>query len=191
MSSLEIGVRVLAPDDAESYVAVRTRALITDPLAFAASPTDDLVSTIDSARRAMAEPNQATFGAFTDSRLSQQAPAGTTPSGTAPVGATLVGIVGIRRERHRKSAHRASVWGLWVAPEQRGRGIGRALMEETLRFARSLDGVEYVTLAVGDWNNAARRLYQELGFTSWGIERDALRYGDHMVAEHHMSLRLR
>ncbi len=64
-------------------------------------------------------------------------------------------------------------------------------MEETLRFARTLDGVEYVTLAVGDWNTAARRSTRSSASPVWGIERDALRYGDHMVAEHHMSLRLR
>jgi len=173
-------VRALAPVDAESFVAVRARALVSDPLAFGSSPGDDVVSSADFVRGAVAQLDQAIFGAFAEGRP-------TPPIGTQ----TLVGVAGIRREHHKKSAHRATIWGVWVAPEYRGRGIGRALMEATLRFARRLDGVEYVQLAVGDWNAAARSLYQELGFTTWGIERDALRHGDDVVAEHHMSLRLR
>ena len=174
-------VRALASADAESYVAVRARALVSDPLAFGSSPGDDRVSSLDFVRRAVAQPGQAIFGAFAAGR----------PSTPAAGTEMLIGVVGIRREEHKKSAHRSTIWGLWVIPESRGRGVGRALMEEALRFARTLDGVEYVQLAVGDWNTAARNLYQELGFTTWGIERDALRHGDDVVAEHHMSLRLR
>jgi ribosomal protein S18 acetylase RimI-like enzyme len=133
-------------------------------------------------RTALEGPSQAIFGAFADGK-----PAPTAPAGTE----VLIGVVGIRREDQKKSAHRATIWGLWVVPEQRGRGIARALMEEALRFARTLDGVEIVQLAVGDWNAPAKRLYLDLGFTSWGIERDALRHGDDVVDEHHMSLRLR
>jgi ribosomal protein S18 acetylase RimI-like enzyme len=133
-------------------------------------------------RDALAEPSQAIFGVFAEGRPTPAAPTGTH---------TLIGVAGIRREEQKKSAHRATIWGVWVAPEYRGRGAGRALMEEALRFARTLDGVEILQLAVGDWNAAAKSLYLDLGFTTWGIERDALRHGDDVVDEHHMSLRLR
>jgi ribosomal protein S18 acetylase RimI-like enzyme len=83
------------------------------------------------------------------------------------------------------------VWGLYVTPAHRGQGLGRSLMEAALGFARSLDGVDYVALGVGDWNRKALELYQDLGFVAWGTEVDALRVGDATVAEHHMVLRLR
>jgi ribosomal protein S18 acetylase RimI-like enzyme len=164
-------------------VAIRGRALAADPLAFGSSPGEGSTSSVDFIRRALANPQQAIFGVFADES------AGTPPSRG---GSTMpLGIVGIRREPHKKSAHRATIWGLWVTREQRGRGLARALMEEALRFARTLEGVEYVSLSVGDWNASAKALYLDLGFTSWGIERDALRVGDDVVDEHHMSLRLR
>jgi ribosomal protein S18 acetylase RimI-like enzyme len=54
-----------------------------------------------------------------------------------------------------------------------------------------VDGVEYVDLSVSAWNRAALRLYEDLGFIVWGTEADALRDGDSVVADHHMTLRLR
>jgi ribosomal protein S18 acetylase RimI-like enzyme len=163
-------IRALSPADAEAYVRVRAEALRQDPLAFGAAPGDDVASSVDFVRNALADPLQATFGAFATD---------------------LVGIVGINRERHRKRAHRAVLWGLYVTPAHRGRGFGRCLTEAALRFARSLDGVDYVELGVGDWNHGAMKLYQELGFVAWGAEIDALRVGDTKVTEHHMVLRLR
>ena len=178
MSPSAATVRALAPDDAESYVELRAQALLQDPLSFTAGPGDDVASSVDFVRRALADPDQATFGAFVD-------------RGAPEAGSELVGIVGINRERHRKRAHRAVIWGLYVTPAHRGHRVGRVLMEAAIAFARSLDGVEYVDLGVGDWNRAAMRLYQDLGFTIWGTEADSLRVGDTVVAEHHMVLRLR
>jgi ribosomal protein S18 acetylase RimI-like enzyme len=163
-------IRALRPADAEAYVRLRGEGLLEEPLAFGASPEDDVASSVDFVRNAFADPSQATFGAFATD---------------------LAGIVGINRERHRKRAHRAVLWGLYVTPAQRGRGLGRALMEAALGFARSLDGVDYVELGVGDWNRSAMKLYRKLGFVAWGTETDALRVGGTTVTEHHMVLRLR
>jgi ribosomal protein S18 acetylase RimI-like enzyme len=178
MSPSAAAVRALGPDDAESYVELRTQALLQDPLSFTAGPGDDVASSVDFVRLALADSNQATFGAFVDGAARARAP-------------ELAGIVAINRERHRKRAHRAVIWGLYVTPAHRGSGLGRALMTAALAHARSVEGVEYVDLGVGDWNRAAMRLYQDHGFTMWGTEADSLRVGDTVVAEHHMVLRLR
>jgi ribosomal protein S18 acetylase RimI-like enzyme len=52
---------------------------------------------------------------------------------------------------------------LAVAPEARGRGIGRALMEGAIATARRL-GRSRVTLHTGDQMAAAQNLYRHLGF---------------------------
>ena len=52
---------------------------------------------------------------------------------------------------------------LFVHPACRRRGAARALLTEILR---RLQGP--VTLHVGPWNHAARRLYEELGFVTDG-----------------------
>jgi len=162
-------VRQLLPDDAESYIAVRRDALEREPFAFLSSPEDDRALSPSFVREAFASSSQATFGAFIPE---------------------LVGVVGVHRDSHRKAAHKAHVWGLYVAPPQRGSGIGRVLMVRALQFARGLPGVTRVHLGVAENAKAAMHLYESLGFVAWGVEPDALRVGGESVAEHHMVLDL-
>jgi ribosomal protein S18 acetylase RimI-like enzyme len=54
---------------------------------------------------------------------------------------------------------------LYVVPERRGGGIGRALMEETMAAARA-QGADAMELGTGEADVAARRLYESLGFTN-------------------------
>lgn len=61
----------------------------------------------------------------------------------------------------------AHLTSIAVHPEWRGRGLGRALMEEMLALARSL-GVRAMTLEVRPSNLPARRLYASLGFEERG-----------------------
>jgi ribosomal protein S18 acetylase RimI-like enzyme len=63
-------------------------------------------------------------------------------------------------DRGRQTAH---VTDIYVRPEARGRGIGRALMAELVEPARAA-GLEHVSLEVLVRNSDARRLYERLGF---------------------------
>jgi ribosomal protein S18 acetylase RimI-like enzyme len=54
---------------------------------------------------------------------------------------------------------------LYVAPEDRGRGVGRALLEETMEVARST-GAARIELCTGEDDRAARALYESCGFTN-------------------------
>jgi ribosomal protein S18 acetylase RimI-like enzyme len=69
---------------------------------------------------------------------------------------------------------RAAIWStglecylaeLYVAPAQRGQGLGRALMEAALREARDR-GADTMDIGVDEPDLAARRLYESLGFTN-------------------------
>jgi ribosomal protein S18 acetylase RimI-like enzyme len=53
---------------------------------------------------------------------------------------------------------------LYVVPDRRGQGIGRALMEETIAAARA-QGADTMELGTGEDDVAARGLYESLGFT--------------------------
>lgn len=59
---------------------------------------------------------------------------------------------------------------LAVAPACRGRGIGTALLRQVLQRGREL-GARRATLEVRKANEAARRLYERLGFAVGGIRR--------------------
>lgn len=54
---------------------------------------------------------------------------------------------------------------LYVAPPRRGEGIGRALLEETMRAAREAGAIR-VDLCTGETDTAARALYESCGFTN-------------------------
>ncbi|MFV0496032.1 ribosomal protein S18-alanine N-acetyltransferase [Mycobacterium sp.] len=81
-------------------------------------------------------------------------------------GATLVGYAGIAR-LGRVAPFEYEVHTLGVDPEYQGRGIGRWLLEELLRFAGG--GVVY--LEVRTDNDAAIALYRSAGFAQIGLRR--------------------
>jgi ribosomal protein S18 acetylase RimI-like enzyme len=54
---------------------------------------------------------------------------------------------------------------LYVAPGQRGHGLGRALMEAAIEHARRA-GADYMDLGTGEDDVAARALYESLGFSN-------------------------
>jgi ribosomal protein S18 acetylase RimI-like enzyme len=54
---------------------------------------------------------------------------------------------------------------LYVVPERRGRGIGRALMEAAMEVARE-QGAAYMDLGTSEDDVAARALYESLGFSN-------------------------
>jgi ribosomal protein S18 acetylase RimI-like enzyme len=56
-----------------------------------------------------------------------------------------------------------------VAPEHRGRGVGRMLLEATLEFFRSR-GVPRVVLSTAERNEPAQRLFASMGFRRTMIE---------------------
>src|SRR4051812_46047339 len=100
-----IDVRKLGADDATALMALRREALENEPFAFAASVADD-VGLIRESVLAFLEATdvQAVFGAFED--------------------AALAGMVGLVRATKLKQRHKATVWGMYVRPASRGKGIG-------------------------------------------------------------------
>ena len=54
---------------------------------------------------------------------------------------------------------------LYVMPEHRGHGLGRALMQAAIQLARER-GAEYIELGTAETDVAARGLYESLGFSN-------------------------
>ena len=67
----------------------------------------------------------------------------------------------------RIAAGEAEILTLAVAPDARGKGLGRALLQAAINQARG-DGATTMFLEVGADNPAARALYASLGFTKVG-----------------------
>ena len=75
-------------------------------------------------------------------------------------GAAVGFVFCVLGERGRNTAH---VTDIYVRPEARGQGIGKALLAELVEPARKA-GLEHVSLEVLLQNADARRLYDRLGF---------------------------
>jgi GNAT superfamily N-acetyltransferase len=67
------------------------------------------------------------------------------------------------------------VVAMWVEPEWRGQGVGGALLDAVVEWARA-EGVASIALWVADGNDEARRLYERRGFAETG-QRDVIRGG--------------
>lgn len=61
----------------------------------------------------------------------------------------------------------AELVSMWVAPGNRGSGIGQALVEAVVQWARA-DGHDQLHLWVTEGNEPARSLYERCGFTPTG-----------------------
>jgi RimJ/RimL family protein N-acetyltransferase len=91
----------------------------------------------------------------------------------------IVGRLSIARDQHPASRHVADL-GLMVAADRRRRGVGTALLEAAVEWARDA-GVRKLELHVFPWNKAAIALYDRFGFVREGYRRGHYRRGDEYV----------
>ena len=136
----------LTPIDAPAYRAIRLEALQTDPDSFGARHDDEA-----------AQPDP-----FFATRLA------TSAVFAADAAGTLVGMAAFQRHEGAGERHKAFVWGVFVRPSWRRRGLSQALPSALLEAADQL--VEHVTLTVAADNAPARALYERLGFRTYGTE---------------------
>ncbi|MBL4850190.1 MAG: GNAT family N-acetyltransferase [Planctomycetes bacterium] len=151
----EISVRPLTPPDGPLYREIRLSALLDSPTAFASSHEEEAPRPPEHFAERLAGKDQSrVWGAF--------------------LGQELVGMAGLHSQPRPKLKHKAFVWGVFVRPEARGLGCGRVLFEELIRYARSLERLRHLHLGVAVGNAPATRLYESLGFRTYGVEPVAL-----------------
>ena len=145
-------IRVLTAPDANACRLLRLEGLRDDPTAFASSYDEEreiVVGTI--AQRLEPTENSAVFGALD--------------------GGALVGMVGIQRESRSKLRHKALIWGMYVTPTCRRRGVGRKLLNSVLDYAAGgMPGLRQINLCVNAKNASAIEMYRRAGFEPFGVE---------------------
>lgn len=176
---MSFAIRALGAADAAAFRGVRLRALRDTPEAFGSTEAEEASLSTDLAaeRYGLVAPTAGDAGAIERVVLGAFDGAG-----------TLVGVVGCARERLAKARHRATVWGMYVAAEQRGRGLGRALVEALIAEVRRWPGLEQLTLQVVPGCRAARGLYERCGFRACGRHPDAYRQDGRSFDVEHMLL---
>jgi RimJ/RimL family protein N-acetyltransferase len=81
----------------------------------------------------------------------------------------VVGRLSLSRDPNPASRHVADL-GLMVAASHRGKGIGRLLLEEAVKWSR-MSEVRKLELHVFPWNEPALRLYESFGFEREGYRK--------------------
>ena len=146
-----IVVRSLHAGDAAAFRTLRLAALAAHPTAFASSVEDERDTPVAAlAERLVPSAASLVLGAFDGERL--------------------VGMAGVQRERLRKLAHKAHIWGMYVDPAVRRRGVGRQLLDAAIARAAGMPGVRQLTLGVNAQNVEALALYGSRGFERIGLE---------------------
>jgi ribosomal protein S18 acetylase RimI-like enzyme len=167
VSATEVEIRRLGDADVADYREIRLAALEDEPESFGA------VHAIEASRPL----------SFFAERLASSLVVG------AYNGALIVGMVGCKQEEATKKSHKGFIWGFYVRPEWRRRGVGSALVAELIHAAGQV--VEQLTLAVVAQNVAAISLYTRFGFAVYGVEPRSLKGAEGYSDEVLMALRLR
>lgn len=142
-------IRPATADDWEALHEIRLRALREDPRAYGSTFEHESTRTPAEWRaRLVPGRGRATF--------------------LAEVGDRVVGIA--RAEPWEGPSDDLGLFGMWVAPEARRRGLGERLVERVVALGRA-DGFGSVRLEVAGSQPDARRLYERCGFRDTGERR--------------------
>jgi ribosomal protein S18 acetylase RimI-like enzyme len=170
MQSESVYVRALTARDADAFLALRLEAILDAPSAVWPTFEEESARTEAEVRaRIVQNATQVVFGAFSRDNL--------------------VGIAGLRREALMQVAHKAVLWGVFVAPRCRQQGIARKLFSRVRSHALEARVLQ-IQLCVNADNKRAKAFYDSLGFLTFGIEPRAMRVGEKFYDEEHMILRL-
>jgi ribosomal protein S18 acetylase RimI-like enzyme len=144
-------IRTLHPDEWSVYRDLRLRALADSPQAFGSTLAEESVRPDDAWAARLAAP---ALGAYRHAWPF-----------VAELDGTPVGLAWVKLDA--PDAATASLYQVWVAPQARGRGVGAALLDAAIAWARARRTTT-LRLDVTAGDGAAARLYRRTGFVEVG-----------------------
>jgi GNAT superfamily N-acetyltransferase len=163
---MDLRIEPVSVADSMVFKLVRLRALREDPTAFGSTHAEE--SRLTDAEWVDLAVRRTTNGSMVWLAFADEVPCG---------------IVGVFLER----ATQARLVSMWVAKEQRGQGIGKALVEAAVAWARESEARTMV-LTVTSNNDSAAQFYEGVGFARTG--RTEPYPNDPALLEHEMELPL-
>jgi RimJ/RimL family protein N-acetyltransferase len=100
----------------------------------------------------------------------------------------LIGIAGFNRMERRRAMHPGELVQVYVDSNYRGQNIGEKLLRSVLAYAFNLDGIEQIELSVIAGNQTAVRLYEKLGFKTFGVQPKYFKVGNQYLDQQFMQL---
>jgi ribosomal protein S18 acetylase RimI-like enzyme len=162
MTDNEPAIRRVTEEDVEALIDIRLEALQNHPVAFSADYENDLQRPLSKWLERIAE----------------------SPTFIAWDGEAAAGMTGIFSGRSSKTSHQGTIWGVYVRPVYRNRGLGEKLVRRCLVWARENEKKIAYIAAAGN-NTAAIRCYERCGFGVFGLQPLAIcvdgRYYDELL----------
>ncbi|MCA9834938.1 MAG: GNAT family N-acetyltransferase [Thermomicrobiales bacterium] len=86
----------------------------------------------------------------------------------------IVAQAGTRAESGKRS-HIGMVISVYTHPEHRGNGLATRLVQAAVEHLQTFPEITSIRISVNSTNASAKKIYEELGFVTWGEEPDAIR----------------
>ena len=166
-----ISVAVLGPQDWRDLRAIRLEALRSEPAAYSSSFEETLARSDEHWQQRLASDHSVHLLARAQSRP--------------------IGMVGGYLGSDEGDESVAVVFGMYVAREYRGRGIGRLLLSSLIDRLSAFPQISTIRLGVTETQDPARALYESMGFQVIGKTEEGIVVDDRQVDELIMELRVR
>lgn len=167
---MQIVYRKLESEDASAFRRVRLECLKKFPQSFG-TVYEDEVGKKKLYFEEMIEQESADiffFGAFAEDKL--------------------IGEAGFVRGNRTKTRHRGEIVAMYVNPNFHGQKIGENLLRELLKAVFELENIEQVSLTVVADNRSAVRLYERVGFETFGVQKNYFKFGEKYWDQRFMQL---
>lgn len=155
-----VKIREAQEQDAERMLNSASKALINAPY---------MLSTVEDVKKMSVDAIQKSLKAYYENPNYVQF--------IAEVDGILVGTIDFKNGNKQKISHQGA-FAMTILPEYRNYGIGRALLETLINWARNNNKIEKVCLEVMEDNFGAIQLYKNLGFFEEGRKAKGVKLDD-------------
>ncbi|KFN01305.1 GNAT family N-acetyltransferase [Bacillus clarus] len=163
-------IRLLSKEDAEKYWDLRLQALQVNPEAFVTTYEEAVRQENPMERVAsnLSSNSSFTFGTFNEENQ-------------------LLGVVTLLTEEKQVYKHKGHIVAMYIDAQNRRKGLARKLIANAIQKAREIQ-LEQLNLGVVSTNEPAKKLYEAMGFKTYGIEKRAIKMKDVYRDDEHMVL---
>lgn len=137
-------IRKLTEDDWREFSRIRLKALATDPNVFGSNYEREKDTPEDDWRKTLRSEETAVFLIYDDE---------------TPIGITCIGI-----DRNDATKKTALLWGSWLAPEFRGKGLSELMYQARIDWAKRQPTVEKIIVSHRASNLSSKFANQKHGF---------------------------
>ena len=164
-------IRILDARDTNDYQALRLESFKESPYAFSESYEDEVKRSLEDFKAEIkaegTPPEQFVLGVIKEKN-------------------SLIGFVKFRRDKRTKARHKSMIHAMYISSQYRNLQLGEQLIQELIKRAKALEGLEQIHLWVLHSSTSASNFYKRCGFVSQGtyVKQDLKIGNDYVDAEY-------